>query len=176
MECDVAWLRDLIRNVEDFPSPGVRFADITPLLANADGLRCSVELLADEFVGREIDLVVGIDARGFILGAPVACRLGCGFVPVRKPGRLPAAVESVSYELEYGSDTLEMHADAIQPGQRVLIIDDVLATGGTASAAQKLVSATGGVVDALGFLLEIDALNGRNQLGGAHAVCALGAF
>jgi adenine phosphoribosyltransferase len=119
MECDVSWLRELVRHVPDFPEPGIRFADITPVLANADALRCAVELLADEFVGKDVDLVAGIDARGFILGAPVACRLGCGFIPIRKPSRLPFKTHRVDYALEYGSGSLEIHQDAAAPGQRL---------------------------------------------------------
>ncbi len=176
MDCDVAWLRELVRNVADFPKPGVAFADITPMLAHADALRCAVELVADEFVGQDVDLVAGVDARGFILAAPVACRLGAGFVPIRKAGRLPAPTHSLTYDLEYGTDTLEIHTDAASPGQQVLLIDDVLATGGTAVAAAELIAKTGATVAGIAFLLEIDGLNGRDRLGAHDVVCALGAF
>lgn len=174
MDCDVEWLRALVRSIPDFPTPGVTFADITPVLGHADALRCAVELLADEFVGREIDLIAGIDARGFILGAPIACRLGCGFVPIRKPGRLPADTHRLDYELEYGSGSLEVHRDAAGAGQRVVIIDDVLATGGTAAAAATLIEQTGATVDGLGFLLSIAGLNGLDRLAGHKTVVALG--
>lgn len=176
MDCDVSWLRTLVRHIPDFPQPGVSFADITPVLANADALRCIVELVADEFVGRDIDLVAGIDARGFILGSAVACRLGAGFIPIRKQGRLPHDTVTVSYDLEYGSDTLELHVDAAAPGQRVLIVDDVLATGGTAKAAADLVASTGATIDALAFLLSIDGLSGVTQLSDHTTFVALGAL
>jgi adenine phosphoribosyltransferase len=174
MDCDVEWLRALVRHVPDFPTSGVMFADITPVLANADALRCAVELLADEFVGRDVDLVAGVEARGFILAAPVACRLGCGFVPIRKAGRLPSPTHDLSYDLEYGSGALEVHRDAASPGQRVVVIDDVLATGGTAAAAVALVEKTGAAVDGLGFLLSIPGLNGLDLLDGYKTVIALG--
>lgn len=174
MECDVEWLKALVRHVDDFPSPGIRFADITTVLANADALRCAVELLADEFVGRDVDLIAGIEARGFILGAPVACRLGCGFVPIRKPGKLPADTYRIDYALEYGTDSLEMHRDGAAPGQRVVLIDDVLATGGTASAAIELVEQTGATVEAIGFLATIAGLNGMDRIQGHEAISVLG--
>lgn len=164
----------MVRHVEDFPEPGIRFADITPLTGNADALRCAVELLADEFVGRGVDLVAGIDARGFILGAPVAVRLGCGFVPIRKPQKLPADSHRVDYGLEYGTDALEIHVDAAAPGQRVVIIDDVLATGGTALAAIELVETTGAQVAGLGFLAEIEGLGGLTRLDGHETASVLG--
>lgn len=176
MECDVSWLRALVREVPDFPEPGIRFADITPVLANADALRCAVELIADEFVGQDVDLIAGVDARGFILGAPVACRLGCGFVPIRKPDRLPFDKHRVDYSLEYGSGSLEIHTDAAAPGQRVVIVDDILATGGTAKAAAELVERTGASVVALGFLASIEGLNGAALLDGYETVAALGAI
>lgn len=176
MLCDVEWLREFVRLVPDFPEPGIRFADITPLLGNADALRCAVELLADEFVGRDIDLVAGVDARGFILAAPIACRLGCGFVPIRKPGRLPAETHRIDYCLEYGSGSLEIHQDAAAAGQSVLLIDDVLATGGTGGAAIDLIEMTGASVAAVGFLASIDGLAGHSQLRGHTAVTVLGAI
>lgn len=176
MQCDVEWLRALIRHVDDFPEAGVRFADITPVLGNADALRCAVELLADEFVGRNVDLIAGVDARGFILGAPVACRLGCGFVPIRKPGKLPAQTHRVEYQLEYGSGSLEMHADAAGSGQRVVLIDDVLATGGTAAAAAELIIRTGAAVEAIAVLGEIEGLDGASRLGDYEVVNVLGSL
>jgi len=176
MECDVGWLRELVREVPDFPEPGIRFADITPVLANADALRCAVELIADEFVGKEVDVIAGVDARGFILGAPIACRLGCGFIPIRKPDRLPFEKHRVDYTLEYGSGSLEMHVDAAQRGQRVVIVDDILATGGTAKAAAELVEMSGATVVALGFLASIEGLNGAALLGGYDHMAALGAI
>lgn len=172
----MSWLRELVRHVPDFPEPGIGFADITPVLANADALRCAVELLADEFVGKDVDLIAGVDARGFILGAPVACRLGCGFIPIRKPSRLPYATHRVDYTLEYGSGSLEIHEDAAAPGQRVVIIDDVLATGGTARAAVELIELTGASVAALAFLGSIDGLNGASLIEGYESVVALGAL
>lgn len=175
MECDVEWMRALVRHIPDFPEPGVQFADITPILGDADALRCAVELMVDCFVGQDIDSVAGIDARGFILGAPIACRLGCGFIPIRKPGRLPAEVHEVTYDLEYGSDTLQIHQDAARAGERVLIIDDVLATGGTAAAAVDLVTQTGADVVGVGFLLSIAALNGADRLSDHELFVALGA-
>lgn len=174
MDCDVGWLRTLVRPVADFPKPGVTFADITPVLADADAIRCVVELLADEFVGRDIDLVAGIDARGFILGSAVACRLGAGFIPLRKPGRLPCETTAVSYELEYGRATLEMHVDAAHESDRVLIVDDVLATGGTAAAAAQLIRSTGATIEALAFLLAIEGLDGAAALGEHATFVALG--
>lgn len=174
MDCDVEWLRALVRHVDDFPEPGIRFADITPVLGNADALRCAVELIADEFVGRDIDLVAGVDARGFILGAPVACRLGCGFVPIRKPNKLPAETMRVEYALEYGTDALEIHADAAAAGQRILLVDDVLATGGTALAAAQLIEQTGASVAAIAVLGAIAGLGGASKLSSYELVSALG--
>lgn len=170
----MSWLRTLVRQVPDFPEPGISFADITPLLAHADGLRCAVELLTDEFVGQDVDLVAGIDARGFILGSAVACRLGAGFIPIRKSGRLPHETVSVTYDLEYGTDTLELHVDAATVGQRVLIIDDVLATGGTAQAAIELVNATGATIEAIAFLLAIEGLPRAALLADYTTFVALG--
>ena len=176
MDCDVSWLRKLVRHVPDFPEPGIRFADITPVLANADALRCAVELLADEFVGKDVDLIAGVDARGFILGAPVACRLGCGFVPIRKPSRLPHKTHRVDYSLEYGTGSLEVHQDAASAGQRVVIIDDVLATGGTAMASAELIELTGATVAAFGFLASIEGLDGESLIKDYESVVALGAL
>jgi adenine phosphoribosyltransferase len=164
MTVDVTWLEGLVRDVPDFPKPGIIFKDVTPLWADASAFRFSIDAIADHYAGVEIDRVVGIEARGFILAAPVAYRFGAGFVPVRKPGKLPAEIASESYELEYGTDTLEIHRDGILAGQRVLIVDDVLATGGTAAATIRLVEALGGSVVGLGFLLELGFLRGRERL------------
>ena len=157
-------LKRLIRDVPDFPKPGILFKDITTLLRDPKGLRTAVDCLVEPYRQAQLDHVVGIESRGFILGAVVADRLGVGFVPVRKPGKLPAATRSASYALEYGTDTLEMHRDALAPGQRVLIVDDLLATGGTARAAVNLVKECGAEVAGVAFLIELEALNGRAQL------------
>jgi adenine phosphoribosyltransferase len=156
-------LRALIRGIPDFPKPGILFRDITPLLADGRGLREAVERMAAPFSGK-IDVVLGIESRGFILGAPVAVELGVGLAIVRKPGKLPHTKVSASYELEYGSDSLEMHADAVGHGHRVLIVDDLLATGGTATAAADLVRRLEGRVVAFSFLIELAALGGRGRL------------
>lgn len=160
-----SWITDLVRDIADYPEPGVVFRDITPLLGDAPAFRRVVDELVERFEGVSVDRVLGIEARGFIAAAPVAYRLGAGFVPVRKAGKLPWAVAREEYTLEYGSDKLEIHRDAIHPDERVLVIDDVLATGGTAAATSRLVEALGGVVVGLGFILEIAALGGRTQLG-----------
>jgi len=159
-------LKKLIREIPDFPKPGILFYDITTLLKDPVGLHRAVDALANHYVGRSIDSVVGIEARGFIFAPMVAYRLNVGFVPVRKPGKLPAAVETATYKLEYGKDGLEVHRDAIAPGQQVLIIDDLLATGGTASAVAGMVERLGGKVAGLGFLIELDFLKGRERLPG----------
>lgn len=159
-------LKALIREVPGFPKPGILFYDITTLLKDRSGLKSVVDGLSDLYRNSGADVVVGIEARGFIFAPAVAYALGAGFVPVRKPKKLPAAVERVEYALEYGTDVLEVHKDAIQPGQKVLIIDDVLATGGTAAAVTKLVRQLGGSVAGLGFVLELDFLNGRSRLDG----------
>ena len=166
---DQHWDR-LIRDVPDFPKPGVQFKDITPLLADHDGFATVVDALAD--AGRDeaghsvVDAVIGMEARGFILAAPVALALGVGFVPVRKPGKLPSATYAVSYALEYGEATLELHTDALKAGERVLLVDDVLATGGTAAATAELVGRCGATVHALAVLMELSFLHGRDALGG----------
>ena len=157
-------LKQLIRDIPDFPQPGILFRDITTLLRDADGLRSAVDCLVEPYRDPPLDQVVGIESRGFILGAAIADRLGTGFVPVRKPGKLPAATVSASYALEYGTDTLEMHRDALGGGHRVLIVDDLLATGGTARAAVKLVKECGAEVVGVAFLIELVALDGRAQL------------
>jgi len=158
-------LSDHIRDIPDFPKPGIVFKDITPMLADADAFRASIDGIVGQYQGREIDKVLGIEARGFIVAAPVAYQFQAGFVPVRKAGKLPWEIERQEYELEYGTDLLEIHRDAIHPGERVLVIDDVLATGGTASATCRLVEELGGIVAGLGFLIEIAALGGRAKLG-----------
>ncbi|MFK7918367.1 MAG: adenine phosphoribosyltransferase [Ilumatobacter sp.] len=158
-------LRHLVRDVADYPTEGVMFKDITPLLGDASAFAQAVSGIVEEFAGVAVDRVVGVESRGFIFGAAVAYRIGAGFVPVRKPGKLPWAVVREEYDLEYGSDKLEIHRDAIHPGERILIVDDVLATGGTAAATATLVETLGGVIAGLGFLLELDDLQGRAKLG-----------
>ncbi|HEX2850857.1 MAG TPA: adenine phosphoribosyltransferase [Acidimicrobiales bacterium] len=167
---DAGWLKEHVRDIPDFPRPGVVFKDITPLLAHPDGFRFAVSALADHFAGHEVDKVLGVEARGFIIAAPVAYRFGAGFIPVRKAGKLPWEIEREEYELEYGTDLLEIHRDAVAPGERTLIVDDVLATGGTASAAATLVERLGGVVVGLGFVIELAFLGGRGKLSGYDAV------
>lgn len=169
---DADWLKGRIRDVPDFPSPGIVFRDLTPLLGDAEALRFTVDALADAFAGRRIDKVVGVEARGFILAAPVAYRLGAGFVPVRKPGKLPWRTESEEYALEYGVDRLELHADGVASGEQVLIVDDVIATGGTARATVRLVERLGATVSGLGFLVELTFLAGREKLDG-HDIVSL---
>jgi len=157
-------LKKLIREVPDFPKPGILFYDITTLLKDPVGLHRAVDSLANHYVGRAVDRVVGIEARGFIFAPMVAYRLNSGFVPVRKPKKLPDECARVTYQLEYGQDSLEVHRDAISKGQDVLIIDDVLATGGTAAAVAQLVESLGGRVAGLGFLIELEFLKGREKL------------
>jgi adenine phosphoribosyltransferase len=157
-------LHRLIRDIPDFPKPGILFRDITPLLANPSGLALAVELLANPFRGQNIDLVVGAESRGFIFGTAVACCLSAGFVIVRKPGKLPHRRISMTYDLEYGKDTLEMHADAIVKGQRVLVVDDLLATGGTMKACCDLVMQLGGTIAGIAVLIELSGLAGREKL------------
>ena len=165
-------LKAKIRHVPDFPKAGILFYDVTTLLRDPEGFKLAVDALASPYANADIALVVGIESRGFILGAAVADRLGAGFVPVRKVGKLPSVTVRKTYDLEYGTDSLEMHRDAIDPGQRVLIVDDLLATGGTAKATVDLVKQVGGVVVGLAFLIELVALNGRAKLPGEtiHAV------
>ena len=159
-------LKSRIRHVPDFPKPGILFYDITTLLRDPQGFKLAIDSLTSPFEGQGIDVVVGIESRGFILGAAVADRIRAGFVLVRKLGKLPAQTIKATYDLEYGTDSLEMHRDAIEPGQRVLIVDDLLATGGTARTTAGLVSELGGNVHALAFLIELVALNGRDKLEG----------
>lgn len=154
----------LVRDVPDFPSAGILFKDITPVLADPAGLRAAVEGMTELLADIEVDVVTGIEARGFVLGAPLALAAGAGFVPVRKAGKLPTATRSVTYALEYGTAQIEVHADAFSPGQRVAVVDDLLATGGTAAAACELVEAGGGEVVAVVFLLELGFLSGRERL------------
>lgn len=167
---DAGWLRGRIRDVPDFPSPGIVFRDLTPLLGDIEAFRFTVDAIADAFAGRRIDKVVGVEARGFILAGPVAYRLGAGFVPVRKPGKLPWRTESEEYALEYGVDRLELHADGVVAGEQVLIVDDVIATGGTAAATVRLVEGLGATVAGLGFAVELTYLGGREKLDGYDVV------
>ncbi|MCL6436714.1 MAG: adenine phosphoribosyltransferase [Leptolyngbyaceae cyanobacterium HOT.MB2.61] len=158
-------IKTLIREIPDFPKPGINFKDITTLLRDAEGLRYTIDTLAEKCDPLSPDFVIGMESRGFIFGAPLACKLGAGFIPVRKPGKLPAAVHSVEYELEYGMDRLEVHQDALHPpDSRILIVDDVIATGGTAGATAKLVQQTGCTLVGFAFVIELKDLNGRKQL------------
>ena len=166
-------LKAKIRHVPDFPKAGILFYDVTTLLRDPDGFKVAVDSLAAPFEKSGIDVIVGIESRGFILGAAVADRLGAGFVPVRKLGKLPSTTIRATYDLEYGSDSLEMHRDAIDPGQRVLIVDDLLATGGTASATVKLVKELGGTVEGVAFLIELIELGGRKKLSGERISAVL---
>ncbi len=159
-------LKQLIREVPDFPKPGILFYDITTLLKDASGLKAVIDRLIDHYRGRKIDTVIGIESRGFIFAPALAYHLGAGFVPVRKPKKLPAEVESHSYDLEYGSDTLEIHKDAVNSGDNVLIVDDLLATGGTAQAVTQLVEKLGGNITGLAFIVELEFLPGRDKLAG----------
>jgi adenine phosphoribosyltransferase len=159
-------LKIKIRHVPDFPKAGILFYDITTLLQDPAGFRSAIDGLALPFVGQGIDIVIGIESRGFIFGAAVADRIGAGFSPVRKPGKLPSTKVSATYNLEYGTDSLEIHDDAVKNGQKVLIVDDLLATGGTARATSDLVKGLGGQIHALAFLIELVALNGRARLAG----------
>jgi adenine phosphoribosyltransferase len=165
-------LKALVRTVPDFPKPGILFYDITTLLKDKTGFAKLIDALAAHYIPSNIDLVLGIEARGFIFGPALAYRLNAGFVPVRKPRKLPAPVARVTYDLEYGSDTLEIHLDAIQPGQRVVLVDDLLATGGTMEATVKLVKQLGGEIAGLAFAIELDFLKGRDRFAG-HDVFSL---
>jgi adenine phosphoribosyltransferase len=158
-------LRAKIREVPDFPKPGIRFYDITTLLKDADAFREVIDRMTDQVKDARVDLVVGMESRGFIFSAPLAYKLKAGFVPVRKLGKLPAETIEVEYDLEYGTATLEIHKDAIQPGQRVLIVDDLLATGGTVQGTIELVRRLGGEIAGLSFMVELTALHGREELG-----------
>lgn len=157
-------LKKLIREVPDFPKKGILFYDITTLLKDKQGFATLIDALAEHYLNKHVDLIVGIEARGFIFGPALAYRLNAGFVPVRKPKKLPAETARVTYDLEYGTDTLEIHKDAVQKGQRVVIVDDLLATGGTATACTQLIESLGGQVAGLGFAVELDFLMGRDRL------------
>jgi adenine phosphoribosyltransferase len=163
VDCDT--LKKLIREVPDFPKKGILFYDITTLLKDKLGFARLIDALSEHYIGKDIDLVLGMEARGFIFGPALAYRLNAGFVPVRKPGKLPAETVKISYELEYGSNALEVHKDAVQKGQRILIVDDLLATGGTAVATADLASQLGAHIAGLGFVVELDFLKGREKLG-----------
>lgn len=158
--------KEKIRVIENFPKEGISFKDITTLIGDGDGLKASIDEIVTYLKDKEIDLVVGPEARGFIFGVPVAYALGVGFVPVRKPGKLPAETISVTYDLEYGSDEIQIHKDAIKPGQRIAIVDDLLATGGTVEAVTKLVEQAGGIVASVDFVTELTDLRGRDKLQG----------
>jgi len=166
-------LKKLIREVPDFPKKGILFYDITTLLKDNLGFATLIDALSEHYLRKEIDLVLGMEARGFIFGPALAYRLNAGFVPVRKPGKLPAATARISYELEYGSNTLEVHKDAIQTGQRVIIVDDLLATGGTAAATVSLARSLGAEIAGLGFVVELDFLKGREKLPGCDVFSLL---
>ena len=171
VDCDR--LKKLIREVPDFPKKGILFYDITTLLKDKVGFARLIDLLSEHYTGKEIDLVLGMEARGFIFGPALAYRLNAGFVPVRKPGKLPAETVKISYELEYGSNALEVHKDAIGKGQRILIVDDLLATGGTAVATADLASGLGAEIAGLAFVVELDFLKGRERLAGYHVFSLL---
>ncbi len=173
---DQAFLRAHVRDVVDYPRSGIVFKDITPLLGAPDAFRATVDALAEPYAGIRVDKVIGIEARGFVFAAPVSYGLHAGFVPVRKPGKLPWQIERQEYELEYGTDLLEIHRDAIEPGEQVLVVDDVIATGGTAVATATLVERLGGVVVGFAFVLELGFLHGRDKLGGyeVHSLVTYG--
>ena len=159
-------LESKIRNIQDFPKPGIGFKDITTLLKDGEAFKEAVDRIVENLKDKDIDYVVGPEARGFLLGAPVAYALGVGFVPIRKPGKLPAEVVSFEYDLEYGTDKIEMHKDSIEEGKKVAIIDDLLATGGTVEAATKLIESVGGEIVSIQFLIELEFLNGKEKLKG----------
>ncbi|WP_017296588.1 adenine phosphoribosyltransferase [Nodosilinea nodulosa] len=166
-------LKDHIRDIPDFPKPGILFRDITPLLANPTAMQYSIDVFAERVAEYRPDYIVGIESRGFMFGVPLAYKLGVGFAPVRKPGKLPAAVHSASYALEYGNDTLELHQDAFPADSRVLIVDDLIATGGTAAATAELIEKTGCTVAGFGFLIELAGLEGRAKLPAAPVTVLL---
>jgi adenine phosphoribosyltransferase len=157
-------LKNLVRTIPDYPKPGIMFRDVTTLFADAQGFKATIARLAEPYRTEPIDAVAGIEARGFILGGAVADRLGCGFIPVRKKGKLPHTTVSQDYELEYGTDTIEIHEDAVKAGERVLIIDDLIATGGTAEAAIKLLRQVGGVIVGAAFVIDLPEIGGRRKL------------
>lgn len=162
--------QELIRAIPDFPLPGILFRDITPLLKDKDGFKEAIDLFVDRFKNQKIDYVVGVEARGYMLGAPLAYAIGAGFIPVRKPGKLPFSKLSESYALEYGTNSLEIHADALGNGEHVVVVDDLLATGGTAAATRRLLERLGAHIDAFAFLIELDVLKGREVLPGVEVV------
>jgi adenine phosphoribosyltransferase len=157
-------IKKLIRTIPDFPKPGIMFRDVTTLFQDPEGFRTVIEILRERYADQEIDAVVGVESRGFIVGAPLALALGCAFIPMRKPGKLPAATHSETYELEYGTDELHIHVDAIKPGERLLIIDDLLATGGTARAAARLVRHCEGFIVEAAFIVDLPDLKGHEKL------------
>lgn len=157
-------IKKLIRTIPDFPKPGIMFRDVTTLFQDPEGFRTVIEILRERYADQEIDAVVGVESRGFIVGAPLALALGCAFIPMRKPGKLPAATHSQTYELEYGTDELHIHVDAIKPGERVLIVDDLLATGGTARAAARLVRHCEGFIVEAAFIVDLPDLKGHEKL------------
>lgn len=161
----IAQIKQHVRDIVDFPKPGILFKDITPLLADGKAFQASIDLLVDYCRSLNVDKIIGIDARGFIFAAAVADRLGLGLIPVRKPGKLPAETVEIDYELEYGKNTIQMHKDALAPGERVVLIDDLLATGGTSRAAMLLVEQVGAKVVGMGFLIELEQLGGREVIG-----------
>ena len=161
-------LKKLVREVPDFPKKGILFYDITTLLKDKVGFAALIDALSEHYIGRDIDLILGIEARGFIFGPALAYRLNAGFVPIRKPKKLPAETVKWTYDLEYGTDTLEIHKDAVKPGQRVIIVDDLLATGGTANACLQLANSLGAKVEGLAFVVELDFLNGRKKFEGTE--------
>ncbi len=160
----VEWVKSTIRDIPDFPKPGIVFKDLTTLLKDPKAFAYVIDVLAEKFANSNVKYIVGIESRGFILGSAIAHKLGLGFIPVRKPGKLPHKVETATYELEYGTDTLEIHIDAVERGERVLIIDDLLATGGTAEAAHRLLKSIGADVAGMGFVVELSFLKGRQKL------------
>ncbi len=166
----VPGLKETIRNIPDFPKPGILFRDITPVLQNPDLFRAVIDTFEQIYKDRNIDVIAAVESRGFIFAAPLAVRLGAGFVPLRKSGKLPYMTYKVHYALEYGIEALEMHVDAVKPGQRVLIMDDLLATGGTAHAAARLVLQAGGVIDSFAFVIELTDLKGREKLQGYDVI------
>jgi len=166
-------LKEKIRVIEDFPIKGISFKDITTMLQDKEAFKYAIDSMAEHFRDKGIDLVIGPEARGFILGAPLAYAIGAGFVPVRKKGKLPFDTMSMSYDLEYGSDDLEIHADAVKKGQKVVIVDDLLATGGTIESVIKLIEAAGGEIAGLGFLIELTELKGRDRISGYEVVSLL---
>ena len=164
-------LKNLVRTIPDYPKPGIMFRDVTTLFADAQGFKATIARLAEPYRTEPVDAVAGIEARGFILGGAVADRLGCGFIPVRKKGKLPHETVAQDYELEYGTDTIEVHADAISQGERILVVDDLIATGGTAEAAIKLIRRLGGVVVGAAFVIDLPEIGGRKKLEGMDVGC-----